>query len=44
VLEENRKLQKLLAKTMLEASTLKKMLERTSDSQLAKTCCDLGDQ
>jgi putative transposase len=43
-LEENRKLKKLLAEIMLDASTLKKMLERTSDSQLAETCCDLGDQ
>ena len=40
--EENRKLKKLLAETMLDASTLKKMLEKTSDAQLAETCCDLA--
>ena len=41
--DENRKLKKLLAETMLDASTLKEMLEKTSDAQLAETCCDLGD-
>src|SRR6476660_5829603 len=41
--DENRKLKKLLAETMLDASTLKEMLGKTSDAQLAETCCDLGD-
>ncbi len=40
--DENRKLKKLLAETMLDASTLKEMLGKTSDAQLAETCCDLG--
>jgi putative transposase len=39
--DENRKLKKLLAETMLDASTLKEMLGKTSD-QLAETSCDLG--
>lgn len=42
--EENRKLKKLLAESMLDVSTLKEMLGKTSDAQLAETCCDLGDQ
>ncbi|CEG09866.1 Transposase [Afipia felis] len=42
--DENRKLKKLLAETMLDASTLKGMLGKTSDAQFAETCCDLGDQ
>src|SRR3569623_2644495 len=42
--EENRKLKKLLAETMLDASTLKEMLGKTSDARLAETCCDLGDR
>jgi putative transposase len=41
--EENRKLKKLLAETMLDASTLKEMLGKTSNAQLAQTRCDLGD-
>ena len=40
--EENRRLKKLLAETMLDASTLKEMLGKTSDAQLAETSCDLG--
>jgi putative transposase len=40
--DENRKLKKLLAETMLDASTLKEMVGKTSDAQLAETCCDLG--
>lgn len=40
--EENRKLKKLLAETMLDASTLKEMLAKTSNAQLAETGCDLG--
>jgi putative transposase len=42
--DEIRKLKKLLADTMLDASTLKEMLGKTSDAQFAETCCDLGDQ
>lgn len=42
--EENRKLKKLLAESMLDASTLKEMLGKTSDAQLAETRCDLGDR
>ena len=41
--DENCRLKKLLAETMLDASTLKEMLGKTSDAQLAQTCCDLGD-
>ena len=41
--EENRKLKKLLAESMLDASTLKEMLGKTSDAQLAETSRDLGD-
>src|SRR4051795_13062301 len=40
--DENRRLKKLLAETMLDASTLKEMLGKTSDAQLAEACCDLG--
>ena len=42
--EENRKLEKLLAETMLDASTLKEMLAKTSSAQLAETRRDLGDR
>jgi putative transposase len=31
-----------LAETMLDASALKEMLGKTSNAQLAETCCDLG--
>jgi len=34
--DENRKLKKLLAETILGASTLKEMLGKTSDAQLAE--------
>jgi len=38
-------LKKLLAESMLDVSTLKEMLrEKTSDAQLAETCCELGGQ
>ena len=40
--DENRRLKKLLAETMLDASTLKEMLGKTSNAQLAQACCDLG--
>ena len=40
--DENRRLKKLLAESMLDASTLKEMLGKTSDGQLAQACCDLG--
>ena len=40
--DENRRLKKLLAESMLDASTLKEMLGKTSDAQLAETSCDLG--
>ena len=33
--DENRRLKKLLAESMLDASTLKEMLEKTYDAQLA---------
>jgi len=36
--DENRRLKKLLAESMLDASTLKEMLGKTSDAQLAETC------
>jgi hypothetical protein len=39
--EENRKLKKLMAETMLDASTLKEMLGKTFNAQLAETCCDI---
>lgn len=42
--DENRKLKKLLAESVLDVSTLKEMLGKTSDAQLAETSCDLGDQ
>ena len=42
--EENRRLKKLLADTMLDAATLKEMLAKTSDARLAETRCDLGDR
>ena len=38
--DENRRLKKLLAESMLDASTLKEMLGKTSDAQLAETCCE----
>jgi hypothetical protein len=41
--EENRTLKKLLAELILNASTLKEMLGKTTDAQLAETSCDLGD-
>jgi putative transposase len=41
--DENRRLKKLLAGSMLDASTLKERCsEKISDAQLAETCCDLG--
>ena len=40
--EENRRLKKLLAETMLDASALKEMLGKTSNARLAEACCDLG--
>ncbi len=40
--DENHRLNKLLAVSMLDASTLKEMLGKTSDAQLAETTRDLG--
>ena len=40
--DENHKLKKLLAETMLDALPLMEMLGKTSDAQFAQTCCDLG--
>lgn len=37
-------LKKLLAETMLDASTLKEMLGKTSDARFTETSCDLGDR
>src|SRR5437762_12573334 len=42
--DENRKLKKLLAETMLDASTLRRCWQKTSNAQLPETCCDLGDR
>jgi hypothetical protein len=42
--EENRKLKKFLAESTLDVSTLKECSEKTSDAQLAETCCEMGDQ
>ena len=40
--DENRRLEKLLAESMLDASYSRRCSEKTSDAQLAETCCDLG--
>lgn len=40
--DENRKLKKLLAESMLDVSTLKEMLGKTSDARLAEKRRDLG--
>ena len=40
--EENAKLKKLLAESMLDVSTLREMLTKTSDARVAARCCDLG--
>ena len=40
--DENRRLKKLLAESMLDASTLKEMLGKNFDAPLAETSCDLG--
>jgi hypothetical protein len=40
--DENRRLKKLLAESMLDASTLREMLGKTSSAQLLEACCDLG--
>jgi putative transposase len=42
--DENRRLKKLLAESMIDAATLKKMLRKTSDAQIATAGCDLGHQ
>ncbi len=42
--EENVKLKKLLAESMLDVSTLREMLAKTGDAWLAAICRDLGDQ
>ena len=41
--DENAKLKKLLAESMLDVSTLKDLLAKTSDARLAARCRDLGD-
>ena len=40
--EKNRQLKKLLAEPMLDAATLKEMLGKPSNTQLAETTCDLA--
>jgi putative transposase len=40
--DENRRLKKLLAESMLDASTLKEMLGKTSNARLAEEGRDLG--
>ena len=40
--DENRRLKKLLVESILDAATLKEMLGKTSNAQLAETSCDLG--
>jgi putative transposase len=42
--EENRKLKKLLEVSILDVSTLKEMLAKTFDAQLAEACCEMADQ
>ncbi len=42
--DENRKLKKLLAETVLDAATLKEMLTKTFNAQGAQTGRELGDQ
>jgi hypothetical protein len=42
--DENRRLKKLLAESMLDAATLKEKLGKTSDAQLAETSCDLRSE
>lgn len=42
--EQNRKLKKLPAESMLDLSRLKEMLKKTSDALLAETCCEVGHQ
>ena len=41
--EENAKLKKLLTESMLDVSTLREMLAKTSDARLAETRRELGD-
>ena len=40
--DKNRQLKKLLAEPMLDAATLKEMLGKPSNTQLAETTCDLA--
>src|SRR5712675_3532330 len=42
--DENRKLKKLLAETVLDAATMKEMLGKTSNAQGAEDGRELGDQ
>lgn len=42
--DENARLKKLLAESMLDVSTLKDLLAKTPDARLAARCRDLGDQ
>jgi putative transposase len=39
---ENANIKKLLAEQMMDASTLKEMLGKTSKAWCAATCCELG--
>ena len=40
--EENAKLKKLLAESVLDVSTLREMLGKTSDARLKEECRELG--
>jgi putative transposase len=42
--EENARLKKLLAESMLDVSTLREMLAKTSDARLAEESRDLGEE
>ena len=40
--DENRKLKKLLAESMLDVATLREALEKTSEARIAESVRDLG--
>jgi putative transposase len=42
--EENRKLKKLLAESMLDVATLREMFGKTSDARVEEISRDLGDR
>ena len=41
--DENKKLKKLLAESMLDVATLKEMLGKTSNARSTEASCELGD-